>query len=66
MYQEVVVGVEGVGDGSGSNEAVEPARGKELMAQEPSFIYEAMLTFYDAIMGGNFKTKTSKKRRGTG
>ena len=64
MYNEVVVGVEGVGDGNG--EELDHVKAKDVMAGEPSFVFEAMMEFYDAVKGGNFKAKTSKKRRGTG
>lgn len=64
VYQNVVVGVEGVGDGSGG--ALEPAKATNVMAQESSFVYEAVVEYYNAMLGGNLKPKTSKGRRATG
>ena len=63
-FERVVIGVEDVGDADGNK--LEPAAAKAAMAQEPSFVYEATLTYYDAMLGGNLKAKTSARRRGTG
>lgn len=63
-YMRVVTGVEGVG--YDDDNALDAEKAKEAMAQETSFVYEAMLTYYDAMLGGNLKAKTSGKRRGIG
>ena len=63
-YAQAVIGVEGVGDADGN--AIKPKDAKAAMAQESSFVYEAVLTYYDAMLGGNLKGKTSKRRRAAG
>lgn len=64
VYEKVVTGVDGVGDGEGGK--LDPAKAKVAMAEESSFVYEALVEYYNVMMGGNLKAKTSKKRRSTG
>lgn len=63
-YARVVLGVKLVGDDQGNELPAEA--GKTAMAQVSSFVYEAMLTYYDVMLGGNLKQKTSRRRRATG
>jgi hypothetical protein len=63
-YGKAVAGVKGVA-GSDDTE-LPPDQGARRMAKFPSFVYEAMYAYYDAVLGGNLKKKTSRRRRGTG
>ncbi|MFW6339509.1 MAG: hypothetical protein ACOC0Q_01430 [Wenzhouxiangella sp.] len=64
VYERVVAGVHEVGGENG--QALSPPDGKNAMAEESAFVYQAMLTYYDVMLGGNLKGKTSRRRGATG
>ena len=64
MYDRVVVGVDGVGDGEGNK--LPPAEAKKLMVEESAFVFEACMAYQDAMLGGNLKPKTSRRQRAAG
>ncbi len=64
VFEAAVIGVDGVGDGHGNK--LDLKEGKKVMAQESAFVFEAVVEYQDAMLGGNLKPKTSRKRRGTG
>lgn len=65
MLRLVLKGAHGVGNAKG--ELLDPPDGaEEMIKKEPSFRYEAAMTYYDAVLGGNLKAKTSNKRRRRG
>ena len=66
MLEQVLNGVHGVGKPDGSGDALDPPDAVGPMLEEPSFVYEAAIDYYDAVLGGNLKPKTSPRRRGTG
>lgn len=61
-FDRVVVGVAGVGS---EGTELPPKEAKQAMAAENAFVYEALMTYYQA-MQGNSGPKTSRKRLGTG
>ncbi|MFW6340648.1 MAG: hypothetical protein ACOC0Q_07250 [Wenzhouxiangella sp.] len=63
-YGRAVIGVKGVAGADGAE--LPPAEGAAAMANLSSFVFEAMYTYYDAVLGGNLKKKTSARRRSTG
>jgi len=66
MLAHALVGVHGVGKPDGSGEPLDPEDAVEPMLDEASFVYEASLEYYNAVLGGNLKPKTSGKQPATG
>lgn len=64
MLRIVLKGIDNIGDGQGG--VLDPADAVEPMLAEKSFVYEAAMEYYDAVIGGNLRPKTSKGRRGIG
>lgn len=63
-YERVVAGVHEVGGDDG--QALPPAEAKKAMIEESAFVFQAVLTYYDMVLGGNLKGKPSRGRRATG
>jgi len=61
-YERVVTGVHGVVQGG---DDMPPAEAKTAMGEVNAFVFQALMTYYQA-MQGNSGPKTSRKRLGTG
>jgi len=61
--REVIAGITGVESADG---ALSPRDAIEPMLEVPAFVYEAAMTFYDAMSGGNLRRTTPGRRRATG
>lgn len=64
VYDRCVTGVHGVGNEGGQE--LSPADGKQAMKAEPAFVFQALMTLYDSVLGGNLKGKSSRRQRATG
>jgi len=61
LLRLVLKRVHGVGDGNG--DALDPADAVEPMLEESGFCLAAATEYYEGVLGGNFKSKTSARQR---